>query len=69
MRRDMGPDDNVTVTLGGVTHEFGPDRARISVVQTSTRDGEKYRYATLVIRLDDEFPEDLTEHLTRMREG
>jgi hypothetical protein len=60
MRREMKPGDGVTVTLGGVTHQFGPDRLRVSVVDTAPKGGSKTRYATITVRLDDEFPEDVT---------
>jgi len=59
MRREVQPGDKVVVTLGGVIHEFGPDRLKVSVDQTSTRGNERtYRYATVVIDLSGgEFPE------------
>lgn len=70
MLRSMKPDDHVVVTLGGTTHQFGPDQTRIWVIDTTTtRSGSRYRYATITIQLDSEFPEDLSDHLTRIREG
>jgi hypothetical protein len=69
MLRTMKSGDQVTVTLAGQTHQFGPDRVRVAVVDTAPKGGPKTRYATITIELGDEFPEDLTDHLTRLREG
>jgi len=68
MRRTMREGDGVRLTLAGQTHEFGPDKVRVQVDETGTRGGDKVRYATLVVQLDGEFPEDLSEHLARVAE-
>lgn len=70
MRRDLSNGDSVTVTLGGVTHTFPADRVRVSVDETTDRGSStKRRFATIVVTLDGEFPEDVTRHLARIREG
>jgi len=71
MRRDMQDGDGVTVTVGGVTHEFPADRVQMSVDETTDRGNTvKYRYAVLLIDLSDgEFPEDVTRHVERLRQG
>lgn len=68
MRRTLREGDGVTVTLGGVTHEFPADRVRISVDESTDRGNTaRYRFATIVVDLSGgEFPEDISEHLTRM---
>lgn len=64
MLRQMKPVDGVTLTLNGETHEF--ENATVRVEETSTRGGDKYRYATVTIPLKaGEFPEDVSH----MREG
>jgi hypothetical protein len=68
MRRDLNNGDSVTVTLGGVTHEFPADRVRVSVDDTRAA-GKVTRFATIVVTLADEFPEDVSKHLSRIREG
>jgi ribosomal protein S5 len=69
MRRTLREGDKVTVTLSGETREFGPDHVSIQVVETKTRAGETFRFAMLTVLLEPGvFPEDMTEHLTRMRE-
>ena len=70
MRRDMLPDDGVTLTLGGVTHRFPASRVRISVDDTTTRSGGAHRFATVIVDLSGgEFPEDLAAHLNRLKGG
>ena len=70
MRRTMQPADKVAVTLNGVTAEYNPSQARVSVDDTSDRGGTKHRFMTIVIPLvDGEFPEDMTQHLARIAEG
>lgn len=69
MLRSMKPGDAVTVALAGTTHQFGPEQVSLTVVDTATRGGVRHRYASIIVRLGDEFPEDLTDHLARPREG
>jgi hypothetical protein len=58
VRRDMRPDDSVTLTLGGVTHTFGPDRVTVNVDDSADRGNDRrWRFATIVIDLAAEFPE------------
>ena len=59
MRRDMKPGDSLTLTLNGETHVFGPDRVRVSVVETSARERGPVRYALITVPLGEEFPEDV----------